>query len=118
MSLPQQRWVDVVSAERCTAGKITCVSIDGHALAVFHLENPDRFIVADALCPHASADLAAGTVNDNAVTCPWHAWAFDLDTGRCITGQPESLRRYDSRVEAGIVQAKLIPRQEPPDMMA
>ncbi|MCP4246680.1 MAG: Rieske 2Fe-2S domain-containing protein [bacterium] len=118
MSPPEQAWTNILPVSRCAAGKATSVSIEDHALVVFHLKDPERFIVADGCCPHAGADLAAGRVDGNLVTCPWHAWSFDLDTGRCITGQPETLRRHESRVEAGVVQARLTPPQEPPDMMA
>jgi nitrite reductase (NADH) small subunit len=118
MSLSDESWTDILPVERCATGKATFVSIGEHALAVFHLSDPDRFIVTDGHCPHAGGDLAGGRVEDNVVTCPWHEWSFDLDTGRCTTGKEAVLRRHESRVEAGVVQARLLPPASPPDLMA
>ncbi len=118
MSPTDIAWTNILPVERCGVGKTVYVSVDSHSLAVFHLADPERFIVTDGLCPHAGADLTGGTVDGNAVTCPWHAWSFDLDTGRCLAGQGEPLRLHESRVDAGFVQARLTRPTEPPDLLA
>jgi nitrite reductase (NADH) small subunit len=33
------------------------------------------------LCPHRQGPLGAGWIEGNAVVCPWHSWAFDINTG-------------------------------------
>lgn len=35
-------------------------------------------------CPHAGADLCAGTITDSRVVCPKHDAAFDLVTGEAV----------------------------------
>ena len=32
-------------------------------------------------CPHRDGPLGQGWVENGAVVCPWHSWAFDLKTG-------------------------------------
>ena len=40
--------------------------------------------IQDAFCPHLGAHLGhGGTVVDNTIRCPFHAWRFD-ETGRCV----------------------------------
>jgi nitrite reductase (NADH) small subunit len=38
-------------------------------------------------CPHRRGPLGQGWIEGDAVICPWHAWAFNLETG--IADPPE-----------------------------
>ena len=44
---------------------------------------------AEAFCPHMLGPLWEGTVSPEGITCPWHRWTFDLESGRC-TRSPRS----------------------------
>jgi nitrite reductase/ring-hydroxylating ferredoxin subunit len=33
------------------------------------------------MCPHHGGPLGQGALNGASLTCPWHAWEFDCDTG-------------------------------------
>jgi len=41
-----------------------------------------------AFCPHLEGPLFQGTVAGTRVTCPWHAWTFDLRTGERVATHP------------------------------
>jgi len=64
----------------------------GRSYAVFAVDGELR--VTDAACPHIGGPLSAGVVRDGAVTCPWHWYCFDLQTGRCRTAPGYKLRLY------------------------
>ncbi len=53
--------------------------VAGRILAVFHLETGIKAI--DGICPHAGGPLAQGMVRGEVVTCPWHGWQFNVETG-------------------------------------
>lgn len=96
----------------CEAGEIApgaqrFIAAGGHELAVFHLCEPDRFVVIANSCPHAGGNLSAGAVEGNVVTCPWHDWAFDLDTSACTMNERVCVKRYECKVEGGVLFAKL-----------
>jgi nitrite reductase/ring-hydroxylating ferredoxin subunit len=56
----------------------------GRSLAVFVLDG--RWYVTDARCPHNGGPLDQGWIRDGTVlTCPWHWYRFDLDSGDCLT---------------------------------
>ena len=66
----------------------------------------------EAFCPHMLGPLFAGSIADGrAVTCPWHAWRYDLRDGARIDDEcpadgeeARALERYDVRVsEQGTV---------------
>jgi nitrite reductase (NADH) small subunit len=100
-------WIKLLPVGDCPVGRARYVEISGHELAVFHLENPDRYVVVRNSCPHAGGNLAAGSVNGTQVTCPWHQWSFDLDKGACTLSPDVRLRQYESRVEQGFLFARL-----------
>jgi nitrite reductase/ring-hydroxylating ferredoxin subunit len=41
--------------------------------------------VYDGVCPHLGGPLLDGRISARAIVCPWHAYAFDAVTGRCLT---------------------------------
>jgi nitrite reductase (NADH) small subunit len=55
------------------------------------LANVDGKLSAlDNVCPHRGGPLGGGWLEGNSVVCPWHAWAFNTDTG--IAEAPEKGR--------------------------
>ena len=40
-------------------------------------------------------------MHGTSVTCPLHAWVFDLNTGQAQGADEGSVRRYPARVEGG-----------------
>jgi nitrite reductase (NADH) small subunit len=102
-----EQWTRLARAEECSVGHGKFVTVGDLELAVFHLADPDRFVVARNSCPHAGGNLAAGDVAAGAVTCPWHHWTFDLDTGVCTLSETVRLRRNECKVVDGYVCADL-----------
>lgn len=78
------------------------------------------FHAVGAACPHYGAPLAGGALCGKRVVCPWHHACFDVTTG-ALEEPPalDSLPRYDVRVEAGRVYARVPESREdrrPPRM--
>lgn len=41
--------------------------------------------ITDVYCPHLGANITCGgRVNGDDITCPFHEWAFDGKTGKCV----------------------------------
>lgn len=95
--------VRLIRLDECRPGAGTFVPHGDLELAVFRLPDPERIIVIDNACPHASGNLAGGSVEDGIVTCPWHQWEFDLNTGVCTHSPAARVMRYPARVENGMV---------------
>ena len=51
-------------------------------VAVFR-QRDGKLFATQSQCPHRQGPLADGIVGAGAVICPFHAWKFDLTTGRC-----------------------------------
>ena len=50
-------------------------------------------------CPHQGGPVGEGIVDGATVTCPWHAWCFDLHSGKMILGDFARLRRFELFVD-------------------
>jgi nitrite reductase (NADH) small subunit/3-phenylpropionate/trans-cinnamate dioxygenase ferredoxin subunit len=80
------------------AGKL--VAVDGKEIALFNVDG--TFYALDNECPHRGGPLGEGDLEGCIVTCPWHAWQYDVRTGESITDDLK-VARYDVKVEGGDV---------------
>lgn len=111
MDLPQfalepegeAQWRDIVPTRGFRSGLTRRVERDGRA--VFVHRAGDDWRVYDSRCPHQSTDIPQLALAGNRLTCPKHDWQFDIRTGACTAHGNEPLRRWPSRVEAGVLQA-------------
>lgn len=46
------------------------------------------------VCPHEDVALFNGDLTGTVITCPGHAYEFDLRTGTCVHDRTLNLRRY------------------------
>ena len=106
--MTMRTWTKLLAVDECVPGTGRFVAVGDHELAVFRLSEPDRFVVCNNSCPHAGGNLTAGTVEGAIVTCPWHHWMFDLDTGRCTEVSNVTVRKYECREEDGHLYALLL----------
>ncbi len=58
-----------------------------------------RLAAIDNICPHRQGPLAEGWLENGKVLCPWHAWAFDLQTGEADHDPQAKVAVYPVRVE-------------------
>jgi len=88
----------LIAVARCQPSRGTFVEHAGHELAVFLLGEPQRVVVMDNACPHASGNLSGGQIEGHTVDCPWHHWRFDLTTGVCTHSSLACVRTYPAEV--------------------
>jgi nitrite reductase/ring-hydroxylating ferredoxin subunit len=61
------------------AGESVVVDAAGRSVAVFNVEG--TYYAIDNACPHRGGPLAEGDLEGRVVSCPWHAWRWDVTTG-------------------------------------
>jgi nitrite reductase (NADH) small subunit len=66
-------------------------------IAVF-LHN-GQYYAMDDFCPHMGASLADGCLYEGSVSCPWHAWRFDLKDGTWLDNPKIKTTVYAIAVE-------------------
>jgi nitrite reductase (NADH) small subunit len=81
-------------------GTAKLMAVDGKEIALFNVDG--TFYALDNECPHRGGPLGEGDLEGCIVTCPWHAWQYDVRTGESITDDLK-VARYDVKVEGGDV---------------
>ena len=81
--LLRRYWHPVAAAAELTEERpIRPVKILGEELVVYR-DKKGRYGLVGEHCPHRSASLAYGRVDEEGIRCPYHGWKFDC-TGRCL----------------------------------
>lgn len=106
-------WVDIGSVADFNEGQAQTIHIGRRAIAI--VRHRGRFFAIHGLCPHQLGPLSDGLVRlklqaaarsneleideeTAVITCPWHGWEFDVQTGRMIADKSRRVRTYDVRV--------------------
>ncbi len=81
-------------------GKIIKVSVDGRDILVANIDG--EYCATDDTCTHSGASLSEGKLEENVVTCGWHAAQFDCKTGKLVKfpAKIRNLRSYKVSVES------------------
>jgi nitrite reductase (NADH) small subunit len=79
----------------------TIVRAGRYEVAIFDVSGELR--AYENCCPHQGGPIGEGIVEGGTVTCPWHAWCFELRDGAMTLGDFARLRRFDLRVDDGAI---------------
>ncbi len=89
-------WTVAAKTSDLADGQAVECHIEGKRIAIFRRGHSYRAV--EARCPHRGGPLAEGHVDGDRVVCPWHAWTFDLKTGKCLS-MPGRLSVYPVKVD-------------------
>jgi nitrite reductase/ring-hydroxylating ferredoxin subunit len=95
-------------------GDRVITEVDGQEIAVFRIKG-ELHALAN-YCPHQAGPLCEGKLRGSMstgddgwewrydddkrnITCPWHAWKFDVTTGRNINDNSYAVPTYDVEIE-------------------
>ncbi len=109
----ETRWTAVARWEELERRGRMVVRPAGRQIALF-LQN-GRLFACNNNCPHEGYPLSEGTLAESGeghclLTCNWHNWKFDLESGETLIGG-DRLRRYPLRRAGEAVEIDL---SEPP----
>lgn len=77
-------------------GEARVVDVEGRTLALFNVGG--TFYALDNACAHRGGPLGEGDLEGTLVVCPWHAWRWDVTTGRNANNPAVTMRGYPVRV--------------------
>jgi nitrite reductase/ring-hydroxylating ferredoxin subunit len=105
-----EAFIPVAEVADFASGTAKTVVVDGTEVALFFVDG--EFYALDNTCPHQGGPLAEGYIEGLTVTCPWHAWCFNLTDGKMPFASWAKAAPYDVRVEGGRVLVARTPRPE------
>jgi nitrite reductase/ring-hydroxylating ferredoxin subunit len=80
-----ESYVEVAKIDEIPPANTKHVELDGKEIVVSNVNG--KFYAMDDRCGHMNARLSNGNINQNIVTCPFHAAKFDISTGKKV-GEP------------------------------
>ncbi len=105
----ERDWRRLMPLAELGADGVRMRRIDGRQIVVW--QTPRGLRACDNRCPHEGYPLSEGSLSaDCVLTCNWHNWKFDLDSGDNLYGG-DRLRTYPLEVRDGEIWIDLA---EPP----
>ena len=95
------RFIKVASASELGPGSSKKIELNGKEIALFNVEG--SFYAIDDMCPHRGGSLSEGFIESGVVSCPWHGWQFQLNSGECLTDPGICQTKYEVKVEGNDV---------------
>lgn len=102
-------------ADLAEDGQRVVVDVDGREIAVFRVDGEYHALLN--FCVHQGGPLCEGPLTgrsdvaddgrwiydeeDQVISCPWHAWRFDIETGVNVQDDRYTIPKYDVEVRDG-----------------
>ena len=94
-------WFMAVPLERLREKGAMVIKAERKQIVLFHTEK--GVYACNNRCPHEGYPLKEGTLTGGCIlTCNWHNWKFDLESGETLVGG-DQLRRYPVELRGGEV---------------
>jgi len=97
--------VKIASLSELQPGTGKSVEVGGCEIAVFNVNG--EVCAIDNTCVHRGGPLGDGYLDGNVVTCPWHAWEYDVKSGACLTQEGVTQKVYPVTIEGDEVRVTL-----------
>ena len=99
-------FVTVARVEEVAPGTVAAVEAGGEPIALANVEG--RFYAMQGACLHLGGPLGEGRLDaENYLTCPWHGWKYNVETGKNDFDLAIQNRTYEVKVEDGEVKVDL-----------
>ena len=79
-------FVRAAKASTVPPGTVAEVHVGGTVVAVANVDG--KLFAFNTVCAHEGGPLGQGELEGSIVTCPWHAWQYNVQTGK-VEGSPE-----------------------------
>jgi len=98
-------FVKVAETKDLAPGAGKTVEVKGREVALFNVGG--SFYAVDNTCKHRGGSLGEGELDGAVVTCPLHAWTYDVTTGECFDDPACSIDRFAVKIEGDDVLIEL-----------
>ena len=95
----------IAETKDCPIGATREFVVEGQILALFNVDG--NYHVLDGVCPHQGGPLGKGDLDGKVVTCPWHGWSFDVESGKCKISEMIAQPKFEIHIVEDKIYAKL-----------
>ena len=90
-------WHRALAVSDLPKGSGKPVEIAGIQVALFNVDG--KICAIQNQCLHRGGPLGEGYLEGSEVTCPWHAWQFNVQTGECTTMPGAKQKTFKTKIE-------------------
>src|SRR5438874_2754530 len=94
-------FVEVCKVDRIAEKCATIVSLSGERVAVFRYDG--KVSAISNACQHQNGPLGEGRIIDGCVTCPWHGYQYQPESGAAPPPFKEKIPTFRVKVVQGVV---------------
>jgi nitrite reductase/ring-hydroxylating ferredoxin subunit len=98
-------FVKVASTSDLGPGECKVADADGKIIALCNVDG--TFYAIDNTCLHQGGPLGEGAMDGSTLICPWHAWQYDVTTGRNTDNPSIGVASYRVKVEGDDVLVEI-----------
>ena len=106
----EEGFVEVCRADGIAEKCATVVSLSGERVAVFRYDG--KVSAISNVCQHQNGPLGEGRIIDGCVTCPWHGYQYQPESGAAPPPFKEKIPTFRIKIVEGTVF--IHPRPNPP----
>ncbi|NKI16574.1 Rieske (2Fe-2S) protein [Spongiibacter sp. KMU-166] len=95
------------SVSELPPGKIHKIEHGEQVIALVNIDG--QFFAVDGVCGHAGGPLCRGEVvaQEKVISCPWHGWEYDLQSGECLMDPSLSQKVFAVQVQDDTVKIEV-----------
>jgi methionine sulfoxide reductase heme-binding subunit len=101
LQIQNDGFVEVCKADRIPESRATIVSLSGERVAVFKYDG--KVSAISNVCQHQNGPLGEGRIIDGCVTCPWHGYQYQPESGAAPSPFKEKIPTFRVKVLDGTV---------------
>jgi nitrite reductase (NADH) small subunit len=101
-------FVPVTTTSDIPEGEAKAFVVGDREIALFNVAG--SYYALENACPHQGGPLAEGYIDGTVVTCPWHAWCFDVRTGKMALGEYSTVDAFDVQIVGSTINVESEPR--------
>jgi nitrite reductase/ring-hydroxylating ferredoxin subunit/DMSO/TMAO reductase YedYZ heme-binding membrane subunit len=94
----------VAEFDKIPDGRAKVVCLGNERIAVFR--NGEKASAISNVCRHQNGPLGEGKIINGCVTCPWHGYQYDPDTGMSPPPFDDRVKVFPTRIVDGVVWVK------------
>lgn len=98
-------WIAVGKAAEVAEKQGVEFLVGTDVIAVFRQEG--QLFAVDGICAHQGGPIAKGALDKKCVTCPWHGWQYNIETGENLLTKRKMLRTFEVREIDGQIEVKV-----------
>lgn len=105
------KWVDIGSESDFPEGDKQCIDAQGIPAVICNVKG--QLLATINVCPHAGLPLGEGDLAGKVLTCPFHGYTYNIETGMNID-MPDDLplTRFATRITDGRVEVQVPIKEE------